>query len=94
MNCFCKHCDGDGTIECPECDGRGEWECGIAEAELNPSMHNFNELSELKRDVKRVTKQAERLIELNPSRKESYLAQLEGCLKIIDEQAEKAAKPE
>ena len=55
-------------------------------------MHNYDELMALKRDASRVKRQAERLSEINPARKESYAAQLNGCLLVINGLAEKAAK--
>ncbi len=92
MKCQCEECNGSGTIECPECNGKGEWEGSIENITLEKSMHNYDELLALKRDASRVKRQAERLSEINPARKESYAEQLKGCLFIINGQAEKAAK--
>jgi DnaJ-class molecular chaperone len=96
MKCECEECRGTGRIECPECNGRGQWarpmDSGIEHLKLERSMHNYEELVELQKDAKRCMKQAAKLSELNPARKDSYAEQLRGCLFVINGQAEKAAK--
>lgn len=92
MKCNCEECGGTGTIECPECNGVGEWEGNIETIKLEKTMHNYAELKALKQDANRCKRQAERLTEMNPDRKDSYAAQLKGCLFVINGQAEKAAK--
>ena len=55
-------------------------------------MHNYEELIALKRDAAWVRKQAEELKRLNPTRTESYDAQMNATLETINRLAEKAAK--
>lgn len=92
MKCNCEECQGNGTVPCPECDGQGTYEGSIEKITLVKTMENYDELAELQKDAKRVTRQAERLMEMNPARKESYTEQLKGCLSVINGQAEKATK--
>lgn len=92
MKCTCETCKGEGTIDCPDCDGAGAWNASIEHVTLTKSMSNFDELVALQADAKRVILQANRLTELNPARKESYAAQLKGCLSVINIQAHQAAK--
>lgn len=92
MKCECPECEGRGTIPCPECDGNGETNGNIETIELLRGMHNYDELKALKRDAARVRKQTEQLKQLNPTRAESYEAQMNATLETINRLAEKAAK--
>lgn len=88
MKCDCKRCDGMGEIECPECDGSGEFDDSIETVRLHKTMKGYEELVELQKDARRVRRQAERLIELNPARSGSYNEQLVATLAVINSQAD------
>jgi hypothetical protein len=94
VKCQCDNCNGSGRVECEECDGVGSVQGGIDAIDISffRNHENFEELAALKSDVARVNRQAERLILLNPSRAESYQAQLQSTLAEIDRQAELASK--
>jgi len=92
MKCNCETCKGNGNIPCPDCNGQGEYDGNIERIVLVKTMKNYSELLELQQDAIRVRVQAERLMELNPSRKDSYSEQLDGCLSVINKQADKVAK--
>jgi DnaJ-class molecular chaperone len=92
MKCQCDECRGEGKITCPECGGQGTYEGTIEKITLISNMRNYEELKELQKDASRVIRQAARLKELNPARSDSYDAQLEATLFVINGQAEIAAK--
>lgn len=92
MKCECEECLGEGTITCPECDGNGIYTGEIQDLKLSRNMKNYDELIEFQKDAKRVTKQADRLIEMKPHRAESYRGQLRAALFVINAQAEKIAQ--
>jgi hypothetical protein len=94
MKCTCKECNGNGEIPCPECDGQGTYEVSIETITLEKTVKNYDELSEIQKDAKRVIRQAAKLKELNPARGDSYDAQLKATLFVINGQAEAAAKRE
>lgn len=88
----CKNCNGTGKVVCDECGGEGElgFELAVLEtAKLNPRGKHFDELLALKNDAARVRSDAQRLIEIVPGRAESYRAQMEGALAVIELRAEK-----
>jgi hypothetical protein len=91
MKCNCEECNGSGSKTCPKCDGQGVFEGSIENMTLQPSMHNYAELVEIKKDASRVKRLAARLAEINPARAESYAAQLETTIFVINRQAENAA---
>ncbi len=90
MNCQCEECGGSGR--CQECGGSGGSNSLIQYAEIRKGVKNYEELMELKKDAARVMRQAERLIELNPTRAESYRMQVDACLVEINSQANKLSK--
>lgn len=92
MKCNCEECRGSGTVVCPECDGTGGAEESIESVKLSHTMPNYGELLELQKDAQRCIAQANRLCDINPSRRETYIEQLGGCLKTINAQADKVAK--
>ncbi len=92
MKCNCIQCKGEGRIVCPDCDGRGTGEVSIQSITLEPGMDHFEELRELQKDAHRVQCDAEQLKLLRPDRADSYEAQLQGALFIINGQADAVTK--
>lgn len=92
MKCECEECEGTGEIECPECEGQGTFEGSIETIYLEKSVNNYEELSELQKDAKRVIRQAAQLKQMNPARAESYDAQLKATLAVINQEADEEAK--
>lgn len=92
MKCTCEECRGEGQIPCPECDGQGTYDGPIEKIQLISTMHNYQELRALQKDAGRAIRQAAQLKKLNPARADSYQAQLDGTLVVINGLAEKAAK--
>lgn len=94
MKCTCQECNGNGEIPCPECDGQGTYEGSIETITLEKTVKNYDELSAIQRDAKRVIRQAAQLKAMKPERSESYDTQLKATLFVINGQAEAAAKRE
>lgn len=92
MKCECRECSGSGEIPCLECDGQGTYECSIENITLEKTVKNYDELTEIQKDAKRVIRQAMQLKAMNPARAESYDAQLKATLFVINGQAEAASK--
>ncbi len=92
MNCYCQNCEGTGKVECEECLGRGEWEANIETAQFSREDKNYDELTALQNDAKRVNRQAERLKALIPNRSDSYERQREATISAIENEAEKLSK--
>lgn len=88
MKCTCKECDGTGEITCLECNGKGTYEGSISTITLEKNMENYDALLEFQKDAKRVTMQTEQLKAMNPTRSESYDAQLKATLFEIDRQVQ------
>lgn len=94
MKCQCSKCRGSGLIPCPECDGEGTYDGSIEAVTLPKTAKNYAELAELQKDAKRAIRQTALLKSINPARAASYDAQLEATLRVINSQAEDAAKRE
>jgi hypothetical protein len=89
MRLACKNCNGEGVITCSECDGDGVRYSDIKEFQVMPGHPYHDELCDLKADAKRLTELADKLCALRPERATSYQQQLEGCLSVVNRQAEK-----
>jgi hypothetical protein len=91
MICDCPECEGEGTVRCENCNGTGSFDDKLDGMDLRPfrELGCYEELLDLQGDIRRLKKQAERLIELRPDRAEVYRDQLSEALRSVERSAEK-----
>lgn len=95
---MCNTCKGDGVIEvmCETCDGAGDIESCISGLNLYSvrcTGEEMQALETLQDDARRVQKQAEQLIAINPAYAARYRQQLNETLERINAEATHILKP-
>lgn len=96
MKCNCDACGGKGVVECEcfDCDGEGTLSVLISETDPPEGHPHFDELMEIRKQVKAVGAAAARLIEMKPEHAESYRAQLTETFAKLEAEAEAIVNPE